>query len=125
MGPTAKFVLETLTPDAYTRLNGMAARVRDELNAWSLEKGYAFTLYGGHSVLGYAFMDKPGRQITTHRDYWYYTIPHFTHIMALEMAIKGYYPVHRGELCFSLPMSDEDIKGLIDTIKEIVDSIYA
>jgi len=117
--------LEALTPDAYTRLNGMAARVRDELNAWSHEKGYAFTLYGGHSVLGYAFTDKPGRQITTHRDYWYYTVPPFSQVMALEMAIKGYYPVHRGEFCFSLPMTDEDIDGLIGTVKDIVDSIYA
>ena len=115
--------METLTEDAFARLNGMAARVKDTLNAWSREKGYPFVVYGGHSVLGFAFTDKVDRQITTHRDYWYYTDAERIFTMALEMAVRGYYPVHRGEMCFSLPITDAETDGLIDTMREIIESI--
>ena len=117
--------LEVMDEAAYARLNEMAMRIRDELNAWALQKGFGFVVYGLYSQLACAFTDKPGRKITTHRDFWSYVNHNNIHIFALEMATRGYYPVHRGEISLSLPMTDEDIEGFIETTKDIVSGIYS
>lgn len=39
------------------------------------------------------------------------------------LANRGYFPVHRGEMSLSLAMTDEDISGLIDTLKSIVSNM--
>jgi len=46
-------------------------------------------------------------------------------IYALEMATRGYFPVHRGQLGLTLPMTDEDVRGYIDTTKRIIAEIYS
>ena len=33
---------------------------------------------------------------------------------ALEMAVRGYYPVVRGQIALTLPMTDENITGFIE-----------
>ena len=43
---------------------------------------------------------------------------------ALEIAARGFLPVHRGQLGLTLPMTDEDIANFIETTKEIVTEIY-
>jgi len=117
--------LEVMDEAAYARLNDMAARIKKELNDWAAQGNYPFIIYGLYSQLAYAFTDKPGREITTHRDFWRYANHDNILIFALEMATRGYFPVHRGEVSLSLPMTDDDITGFIETTKDIVSGIYS
>ncbi|WP_429817502.1 aspartate aminotransferase family protein [Ensifer sp. B1-9] len=117
--------MKVMDRDAYQKLNTMANTVRDELNSWSEEKHYPFVVFGGFSVLGYAFTKEPGQTITTHRDYWNKIDDEKMMIYALEMATRGYFPVHRGQLGLTLPMTEQDIAGYIETTKNIITEIYA
>lgn len=45
-------------------------------------------------------------------------------IYALEMAVRGHYPVVRGQITLTLPMTDENITGFIETSKELITEIY-
>ena len=117
--------LEVMDEAAYDRLNGMAARVKNELNEWAQEKGIPFTIFGIGSVLGYAFTKEMGQTIDTHRDYWTKIDGEKMMIYALEAAIRGYFPVHRGQIGLTLPMTDDDISGFIEVTKDIVADIYA
>lgn len=110
---------------AYQKLNSMARQIRDELNSWADEKGYPFVVFGDFSVLGYAFTKEAGQTIKTHRDYWNKIDDEKMTIYALEMATRGYFPVHRGQLGLTLPMTAEDVAGYIDTTKSIISDIYA
>lgn len=115
--------LETMDKAAHDRLNRLAERIKKELNTWSSEKGYSFIVYGEFSFLGYAFTDKPGRELKTHRDFWFFTNDAHMQTFALEIACQGFFPVHRGQIALSLPMTDEDIDNFIKTTKEIVQGI--
>lgn len=115
--------LEVMDKAAYDHLNQMAGRIKNELNHWADENGYPFIVYGEFSFFGYAFTDKPGRKIRSHRDFWHYTNDDHILTFALEMANRAFFPVHRGQIALSLPMTDEDINGLIATTKEIVAGI--
>ncbi|WP_368766884.1 aspartate aminotransferase family protein [Enterobacter hormaechei] len=116
--------LEIMDHNAYENLNAMAKRIKNELNSWAYAKGYAFIVFGSFSVLGYAFTKELGQKITTHRDYWYKIDDLSMKIYALEMATRGYFPVHRGQIGLTLPMTDEDIEGYISSTKDIITSIY-
>jgi glutamate-1-semialdehyde 2,1-aminomutase len=115
--------LEVMDDAAYRRLNSMAERIKSEVNAWAEERAYRFVVYGAHSALGYAFVDEVGREVRTHRDYWHHVDGRKVLIFALEMATRGFFPVHRGELSLSLPTTDEDIGDFIAITKEIVAAI--
>ncbi|GAA3705674.1 aspartate aminotransferase family protein [Zhihengliuella alba] len=111
---------------AFTRLNGFARRIADELNTWSQARNSPFRIHGrGFSHLGYAYMATPGDVVRTHRDYWRVVDGERTQTISLELANRGYFPVHRGEMSLSLAMTDEDITGLIETLKSIVSDIEA
>lgn len=112
--------LEVMDEAAYNRLNGLAERIKDELNEWADKGNHPFIVYGAFSFLGYAFTDKKGREIRSHRDFWNYTKNDHILTFALEMATRGFFPVHRGQIALSLPMTDEDIDSFITTTKEIV-----
>lgn len=43
---------------------------------------------------------------------------------ALEIAVRGFLPVHRGQLGLTLAMSDQDITDFIETTKDIVSEMY-
>lgn len=116
--------LKTLTNDVYDTMNQKAKRIKKELNTWALKKEYPFTVYGEFSVLGYAFTKKVGQRIHTHRDYWSKTDKEKMQIYALEIATRGIFPVHRGQLGLTVPMTDQDITYFIETTKEIVEEIY-
>lgn len=109
---------------AYHRLNTLAERIKFELNSWAKEFGYPFVVFGSFSVLGYAFTRQVGQKITTHRDYWNKVDEKSMSIYALEMATRGYFPVHRGQLGLTLPMSDDDIDGYIKTTKNIIEAMF-
>ncbi|WP_043194620.1 aspartate aminotransferase family protein [Pseudomonas putida] len=117
--------LEAMDPAAYERLNRMAATIKDELNTWAAAKGYPFVVFGSFSVFAYAFTKEPGQTINTHRDYWHKIDENSMGIYALEMATRGYYPVHRGQVGLTLPMTDEDVNGYIETTKDIIRMIYS
>jgi glutamate-1-semialdehyde 2,1-aminomutase len=39
------------------------------------------------------------------------------------MANRDFFPVHRGQIALSLPMTNDDIDGFLHTTKEIVAGI--
>ncbi|QCU79669.1 aminotransferase class III-fold pyridoxal phosphate-dependent enzyme (plasmid) [Citricoccus sp. SGAir0253] len=116
--------LGELTEDAYATLNGHAQRIAAELNEWSQARNSPFRIHGrGFSHLGYAYMTSPGEAVRTHRDYWRIVDGDTTQTISLELANRGYFPVHRGEMSLSLAMTAQDITGLIETLKSIVRDI--
>nr|WP_100549254.1 MULTISPECIES: aminotransferase class III-fold pyridoxal phosphate-dependent enzyme [unclassified Pseudomonas] len=117
--------LEAMDADAYVRLNAMAEKIKTELNSWAREFKYPFIVFGSFSVFGYAFTKELGQSITTHRDYWNKIDEDSMNIYALEMATRGYFPVHRGQIGLTLPMTDEDVGGYIETTKDIIRLIYS
>nr|WP_278116138.1 aminotransferase class III-fold pyridoxal phosphate-dependent enzyme [Mesorhizobium sp. WSM4875]WIE94652.1 aminotransferase class III-fold pyridoxal phosphate-dependent enzyme [Mesorhizobium sp. WSM4875] len=117
--------MKVMDRGAYEMLNLMAQKVKGELNGWATAKGHPFIIFGEFSVLGYALTKQAGQTINTHRDYWHKIDDEKMMIYALEMATRGYFPVHRGQLGLTLPMTEGDIKGFIETTKEIITEIYA
>lgn len=117
--------MKAMDQNAYARLNEMARRIRTELNSWAAEHRYPFSIFGSFSVFAFAFTHEMGETITTHRDYWHKINDNSMSIYALEMATRGYFPVHRGQVGLTLPMTDDDVAGYIETTKEVVSLIYA
>ncbi|MDX3522703.1 aspartate aminotransferase family protein [Streptomyces scabiei] len=106
---------------AFDRLNSQAARIMNDLNAWSASRKSPFVVYGkGFSHMAYGYMKAPGLTVQTHRDYARNLDGEKTQICSLELANRGFFPVHRGEFSLSLPMSDDDISSYIAILKEIV-----
>lgn len=116
--------MEVMTEAAFDKLNAMSQKIMTEVNTWAKSKNYPFMIYGqGFSFLGYTFTDKVGREITTHRDFWRYVDGEKTQIYSLEIATHDFFPVHRGQFCLSVPMTDKDIDAFIGSTKEIVAGI--
>lgn len=118
-------ILKQLDDVAYKRLNSMGERIKNELNIWTKEKKIPFIVFGESSVLGYAFTREIGQTIRTHRDYWLKSDAQKMQTFALEIAVRGFLPVHRGQLGLTLPMADQDITDFIETTKDIVSEMYA
>lgn len=113
--------MTTMDEAAYARLNANAGRIMSEINEWSRSRNSPFAVYGkGFSHLAYGYMTAPGLEVRTHRDYWTRIDGERTQIVSLELATRGFFPVHRGEFSLSLPMTDDDISAFIDTMKGIV-----
>lgn len=117
--------LKQLDDVAYKRLNSMGERIKNELNIWAKEKKIPFIVFGESSVLGYAFTREIGQTIRTHRDYWLKSDAQKMQTFALEIAVRGFLSVHRGQLGLTLPMADQDITDFIETTKDIVSEMYA
>lgn len=118
-------ILKQLDDVVYKRLNSMGERIKNELNIWAKEKKIPFIVFGESSVLGYAFTREIGQTIRTHRDYWLKSDAQKMQTFALEIAVRGFLPVHRGQLGLTLPMADQDITDFIETTKDIVSEMYA
>lgn len=113
--------MQQLDTAAFDRLNGYANRIMCELNEWAVARNSPFAVYGkGFSHMAYGYMNEPGLSIKTHRDYWRNLDGEKTQIISLELANRGFFPVHRGEFSLSLPMTDDDITSYIDALKAIV-----
>lgn len=109
---------------AYEKLNAQSMKIQTGINEWAKSKNYPFLVYGkGFSYLGYTFTDRVGREIKTHRDFWYHCDLDRTQAFSLEIANRGYFPVIRGQFCLSTPMTDADIDGFIETSKDIITGI--
>ncbi|WP_413704266.1 aspartate aminotransferase family protein [Pseudomonas sp. Pseusp16] len=116
--------LKAMDEKAYKRLNDMTAKIKNELNTWAAEFKYPFTIFGSFSVFAFAFTHEFGQTINTHRDYWHKIDENSMSIYALEMATRGYFPVHRGQVGLTLPMTDDDVIGYIETTKDVIRLIY-
>jgi len=113
--------MNTMDADAFERLNRHSNRIMKELNEWSHARGSRLTIYGkGFSHMAYGYMTEPGLMVRNHRDYWHNVDGEKTQILSLELAIRGFFPVHRGEFSLSLPMTDDDITSFIEALKQIV-----
>ncbi|GAA3776514.1 aspartate aminotransferase family protein [Microbacterium kribbense] len=113
--------LTAMDEDAFTRLNTQAQRIQTELNEWSTARNSPFAIYGkGFSHLAYGYLNHPGLTLRNHRDYWRGLDAETTQIISLELAIRGFFPVHRGEFSLSVPMTEDDITAYTTTLKEIV-----
>lgn len=116
--------MEALDEAAFDKLNGQARRIMDELNEWSESRDRPFLVYGkGFSHLAYGYMKAPGLRVRTHRDYARNLDGEKTQICSLELANRGFFPVHRGEFSLSLPMTDDEVSDFIATLKDIVTDI--
>lgn len=113
--------MDALDEKAFNKLNSQSERIMNELNEWSRSRNGSFLVYGkGFSHMAYGYMKAPGLSIRTHRDYARNLDGEKTQICSLELANRGFFPVHRGEFSLSLPMTDDDITSYIETLKEIV-----
>lgn len=116
--------MKELDKAAFESLNHHAARIMRELNEWSTARNSSFAVYGrGFSHMAYGYMTNPGREVRTHRDYWRNVDGDRTQAISLELANRGFFPVHRGEFSLSVPMTDDDIDAFIGTLQEIVVAI--
>ncbi|MFP3459985.1 aminotransferase class III-fold pyridoxal phosphate-dependent enzyme [Arthrobacter globiformis] len=113
--------MRTMDQAAFDKLNTQAGRIMSEMNEWSAARNSSFKVYGkGFSHLAYAYMKSADLSVMTHRDYWRNIDGEKTQICSLELANRGFFPVHRGEFSLSLPMTDDDISSFIGTLQEIV-----
>lgn len=118
--------MRALDDAAFERLNAHAARIMSEINEWSTARKSPFRVYGkGFSHMAYAYMNSPELTVHTHRDYWRNVDTEKTQICSIELANRGFFPVHRGEFSLNLAMSDDDITSFIDALKSIVTDIEA
>lgn len=118
--------MNTMDESAFAKLNGQAHRIKEEMNTWSQARTSPLAVYGkGFSHLAYAYLKRPGLTMRNHRDYWRNLDAEKTQIISLELAIRGFFPVHRGEFSLSVPMSEDDIDAYMTTLKEIVSELEA
>jgi glutamate-1-semialdehyde 2,1-aminomutase len=118
--------MRTMDQAAFDKLNAQAARVMSEMNEWSEARNSPFKVYGkGFSHMAYAYMNSPELNVRTHRDYWRNVDSAKTQICSLELANRGFFPVHRGEFSLSLAMTDDDISSFIEVLQEIVQDLEA
>lgn len=116
--------MQTLTRETLDDLNAKAQRIKDEINTWAAERNSPFTVYGyGFSHLGYAYLNEPGLPLKNHRHHLTSINGEKTQTVSIELANRGFFPVHRGEFSLSTPMTDEDITSFIETLKDIVTEI--
>ncbi|RBP67817.1 glutamate-1-semialdehyde 2,1-aminomutase [Brevibacterium sanguinis] len=113
--------MKAIDETVIARLNAHARRIKEEINDWSRERGSAFRIHGyGFSHLGYAYMKDSESPLRNHRDHNRNVDAEKTQTVSLELANRGFFPVHRGELSLSVPMTDDDITSIITTLQAIV-----
>jgi glutamate-1-semialdehyde 2,1-aminomutase len=106
--------MTALDEAAFARLNAMAGRIMTELNQWSASRRSPFVVYGqGFSHLAYGYLTAPGLPMRNHRDYWHHLDADRTQIISLELARRGFFPVHRGEFSLSTARTDYDVAATI------------
>lgn len=113
--------MSSLDEAAFEKLNAQSSQIMQELNEWSATRNSLFNVYGkGFSHMAYGYMTAPGLKMRNHRDYWRNIDGEKTQIISLELANRGFFPVHRGEFSLSMPMTSADIDSYIECLKEIV-----
>ena len=116
--------LEVLTESVYERLNAYGQKIKDELTRWVDEKKYPFFVYGLGSHLGYEIADKPERRYTSCRDILGFSDEMLMQTFAFEMVNRGIFPMYRGQIALSEPMTEADIDMFINLTKDILSEIF-
>jgi len=109
---------------AYARLNGYGDRIRTELGGWAEEKQLPFNIYGIGSHLGYEISSERKPEYKSCREMLNYSNEEYMQIFAFELANRGMYPMFRGQIALSEPMSDDDISGFIQTSKDVLEGMF-
>ncbi|MBZ0171924.1 MAG: aminotransferase class III-fold pyridoxal phosphate-dependent enzyme, partial [Phycisphaerales bacterium] len=117
--------MEVLDEATCARMNRQGDRIRKELSEWAAARNYPFHCYGIGSHLGYEFTDRPGRVYRSCRDMLAYSDEEHMQTFAFEMANRGIFPMYRGLVALSEPMTDADIDTFINTARDIVEEILA
>jgi glutamate-1-semialdehyde 2,1-aminomutase len=115
--------MEVMNEATYERLNSYGERIKKEINTWAREKNYPLYFYGVGSHLGYEITDQPGREYKSCRDILQYSNEEHMQTFAFEMANRGIFPMYRGQIALSEPMTDDDIGTFINTTKDVIDGI--
>lgn len=117
--------MEAMDESTYARMNAQAERLKNGINAYAQEKKLPIYFYGTGSHLGYEFTDKPGRTYSSCREILNCSNHEITQIFAFEMATRGIFPMYRGQIALSEPMTDADIDTFVRVSKEVIDDIFA
>ncbi len=117
--------LEIMDEQAYARMNAYGERIKRELTQWASEFDRPFVIYGIGSHLGYEITNRPGHEPQSCRDILQYSNEEQMQTFAFEMANRGIFPMYRGQIALSEPMTDTDIDMFISTTKDIVTEIFA
>ena len=117
--------MEVMDEAAYKRLNGYATRIKEEINQFAKKKNYPVYFYGIGSHLGYEITDKPDREYKSCREILTYSNHEAMQTFAFEMANRNIFPMYRGQIALSLPMTDADIEAFINVTKSVLDDTLA
>ena len=115
--------MEVMDKQTYERLNGYAEKIKTELTQWTNENKFPFSIYGIGSHLGYEFSDEPGRIYKSCREMLGSSNEEYMQTFAFEMANRGIFPMYRGQITLSVPMTETDINTFIETSKNIISRI--
>lgn len=116
--------LEVMDQAAYAKLNTQADRIRKELGAWATAKGHPFIIYGVGSHLGYEITDGSARTYRSCRDMIRRSVEPKMQTFAFEMANRGVFPMYRGQIALSQPMTDGDIETFIGTARSVLGDMF-
>lgn len=116
--------LEVMNEATYDRLNSLGHSIQTELNRWAKQHDYPFSVNGVGSHLGYEISDRPGRVYKSCRDILAYSNEEHMQIFAFEMANRGIFPMYRGQIALSEPMTAADAQQFIRVGKEIIEALY-
>jgi glutamate-1-semialdehyde 2,1-aminomutase len=116
--------LEVMNEGTYDRLNSLGNVIQTELNQWARKNRYPFSVNGVGSHLGYEISDQPGRVYKSCRDILAYSNEEHMQIFAFEMANRGIFPMYRGQIALSEPMTISDAQEFIRLSKEIIEALY-
>ncbi len=117
--------MEVMDENTYERMNAQAARLKNEMNTHAQQKNYPFYFYGLGSHLGYEITDMPGRTYDNSREILTYSNHEAMQVFAFEMATRGIFPMVRGQITLSEPMTEADIDTFVLIAKEVVDDIFS
>jgi len=115
--------MEVMDKSAYKRLSDYGSRIKDEINHWAQKKEYPIYFYGTGSHLGYEITDILGREYKCCRDIGTYANEPAMETFAFEMANRDVFPMYRGQIALSEPMTEDDINLFIKTSKNVLDDI--
>ncbi|MBI5920046.1 MAG: aminotransferase class III-fold pyridoxal phosphate-dependent enzyme [Betaproteobacteria bacterium] len=117
--------MEVMDEKTYARMNAQAARLKDEINTYAKQKNLPIYFYGLGSHLGYEITDKPGRIYSSCREILTYSNHEAMQTFAFEMATRGIFPMYRGQIALSEPMTEADIDTFVRISKEVIEDIFA
>ena len=117
--------MEAMDEKTYARMNAQAERLKNEINAYAQENKYPVYFYGVGSHLGYEFTDKPGTTYNSCREILTCSNQEATQIFAFEMANRGIFPMYRGQIALSEPMTEANIDTFVRISNEVIHDIFA